>query len=134
MNDPHGREQRLDLEDVPPGSPGAQEARPRAALASYAIGLVLSIALTAGSFWLLDTQLVWRPAIPVAMVALAVAQIGVHLVFFLHITTAPDNTNNILALAFGILIVALVVAGSIWIMDHLDENMLPMQQPMQMRR
>jgi cytochrome o ubiquinol oxidase subunit IV len=95
---------------------------------------VLSIARTAGSFWLLDTQLVWRPAIPVAMVALAVAQIGVHLVFFLHITTAPDNTNNILALAFGILIVALVVAGSIWIMDHLDENMLPMQQPMQMQR
>jgi cytochrome o ubiquinol oxidase subunit IV len=62
----------------------------------------------------------------VALVVLAVAQIGVHLVFFLHITTAPDNTNNVLALAFGVLIVALVIGGSLWIMDHLNQNMMPM--------
>jgi cytochrome o ubiquinol oxidase subunit IV len=67
-------------------------------------------------------------------VTLAVAQIGVHLVFFLHITTAPDNTNNVLALAFGVLIVALVIGGSIWIMDHLDERMMPMDQMMNMQR
>jgi cytochrome o ubiquinol oxidase operon protein cyoD len=48
---------------------------------------------------------------------------GVHLVFFLHITTGPDNTNNVLALAFGVLIVALVIAGSLWIMASLNENM-----------
>jgi cytochrome o ubiquinol oxidase subunit IV len=60
----------------------------------------------------------------VALVVLAVAQIGVHLVFFLHITTAPDNTNNVLALAFGVLIVALIMAGSLWIMAHLNANML----------
>jgi cytochrome o ubiquinol oxidase operon protein cyoD len=59
---------------------------------------------------------------------------GVHLVFFLHITTAPDNTNNVLALAFGVLIVALVIAGSLWIMDNLNENMMPMHQMMQMQR
>jgi cytochrome o ubiquinol oxidase operon protein cyoD len=58
---------------------------------------------------------------------------GVHLVFFLHITTGPDNTNNVLALAFGILVVFLIVAGSIWIMDHLSENMMPMDQMMQMQ-
>jgi cytochrome o ubiquinol oxidase operon protein cyoD len=58
----------------------------------------------------------------------------VHLVFFLHITTAPDNTNNILALAFGVLIVALIVAGSLWIMAHLNHNMLPMDQVMRMQR
>ena len=52
------------------------------------------------------------------------AQMGVHLVFFLHITTWSDNTNNVLALAFGLLIVFLVVGGSLWIMDHLNHNMM----------
>jgi cytochrome o ubiquinol oxidase subunit IV len=62
-------------------------------------------------------------------------QIGVHLVFFLHLTTAPDNTNNVLALAFGVLIVALVIGGSVWIMGHLDERMMPsMNHIMQMQR
>ena len=61
-----------------------------------------------------------------ALVALAVAQMGIHLVFFLHITTGPDNTNNVLALAFGVLIVSLVVLGSLWIMANLNHNMLPM--------
>jgi cytochrome o ubiquinol oxidase operon protein cyoD len=65
---------------------------------------------------------------------LAIAQMGVHLVFFLHITTDPDNTNNILALGFGLLIVFLVIGGSLWIMAHLNQNMLPMDQLMQMQR
>ena len=69
-----------------------------------------------------------------ALVVLAIAQIGVHLVFFLHLTTAPDNTNNALALAFGVLIVTLVIGGSLWIMDHLNHNMMPMHQMMQMQR
>jgi cytochrome o ubiquinol oxidase operon protein cyoD len=50
---------------------------------------------------------------------------GVHLVFFLHITSGPDNTNNVLALAFGVLIVFLVMIGTIWIMGHMDANMSP---------
>jgi cytochrome o ubiquinol oxidase operon protein cyoD len=49
-------------------------------------------------------------------------------VFFLHLTTGPDNTNNILALAFGVFIVVLVVLGSIWIMSHLNHNMMPMHE------
>ena len=48
--------------------------------------------------------------------------------FFLQITTDPDNTNNLLALAFGVLIVSLVVFGSIWVMIHRDQSM--MQMPM----
>jgi cytochrome o ubiquinol oxidase operon protein cyoD len=46
-------------------------------------------------------------------------------VFFLHITTGPEHTNNVLALAFGILIVFLVVAGSLWIMADLNDSMMP---------
>jgi cytochrome o ubiquinol oxidase operon protein cyoD len=59
---------------------------------------------------------------------------GVHLVFFLHITTGPDNVNNVMALAFGVLIVFLVVVGSLWIMAHMNQNMMPMDQIMQMQR
>jgi len=59
-----------------------------------------------------------------ALAALAVAQMGIHLVFFLHITTGPDNTNNALALAFGVLIVGIVIGGSLWIMYHLNTNMM----------
>ena len=64
---------------------------------------------------------------------LAIAQMGVHLVFFLHLTTGPDNTNNVLALAFGVLIVLLVIVGSLWIMANLNHNMMPMDQLMRMQ-
>ena len=97
------------------------------------VGLGLALLLTATSFFIAGTQLVWQPSIPVAIIVLAIAQMGVHLVFFLHITTGPDNTNNVLALAFGLLVVFLVVGGSIWIMEHLNRNMMPMDQIMQMQ-
>ena len=120
--------------DVGPGFMDAAELTVREGIARYVIGFILACALTAASFYLLNTSLIWGPGIPVALIVLAIAQMGVHLVFFLHITTAPDNTNNVLALAFGVLIVALVIAGSLWIMDHLNENMMPMHQMMQMQR
>ena len=105
---------------------------------NYLIGLGLAALLTAGSFLLAANHLIfWGPSIPVALIVLAVAQMGVHLVFFLHITTGPDNTNNVLALAFGILIVVLIVGGSIWIMGHLNSRtMAPptMSQALQMQR
>jgi cytochrome o ubiquinol oxidase operon protein cyoD len=112
---------------------GAQRAL-RAGLVSYLIGLGLAVALTLASFWAAGTNLIWSPGVPIALAVLAIAQMGVHLVFFLHISSSPDNTNNILALAFGILIVSLVVAGSLWIMANLDANMLPMDQLMRMQR
>jgi cytochrome o ubiquinol oxidase operon protein cyoD len=71
--------------------------------------------------------------VPVALVVFAIAQMGVHLVFFLHITTGPDNTNNVLALAFGVLMVALIIAGSLFIMSNLNQNMAPMNVMMNMR-
>ena len=104
---------------------GAAGALPSAGMLVYTIGLLLAVGLTATSFWVANTGLLWRPGIPLGLVVLAVAQMGIHLVFFLHITTGPDNTNNVLALAFGILTVVLVVAGSLWIMANLNENMMP---------
>jgi cytochrome o ubiquinol oxidase operon protein cyoD len=89
------------------------------------VGLFLAVILTATSFWAANTPLLWTPGVPLGLAVLAIAQMGVHLVFFLHITTGPDNTNNVLALAFGIFIVVVVVAGSLWIMTNLSENMMP---------
>jgi cytochrome o ubiquinol oxidase operon protein cyoD len=114
--------------DVPPGDEEEVRVGPR--VIGYVIGLGLAILLTATSFFVAATNLVWQPSIPVALLVLAIAQMGVHLVFFLHITTGPDNTNNVMALAFGLLIVFLVVGGSVWIMSHLDQNMMPMEQIM----
>jgi cytochrome o ubiquinol oxidase subunit IV len=91
----------------------------------YTIGLALAVILTLASFWVANTSLLWGPGIPLGLAVLAIAQMGVHLVFFLHITTGRDNTNNVLALAFGVLIVILVVAGSLWIMANLNDSMMP---------
>jgi cytochrome o ubiquinol oxidase operon protein cyoD len=104
------------------------------AFALYGVGLFLAVLLTAVSFYISGTGIVWKPSIPVALVVLAIAQMGIHVVFFLHITTGPENTNNVMALGFGILIVLLIVVGSVWIMNHMNHSMLPMQQIMQMQR
>ncbi len=103
-------------------------------LLGYFIGLGLALLFTAVSFFIAGTDMVWQPSIPVAIIVLAIAQMGIHLVFFLHITTGSDNTNNVMALAFGILIVVLVVGGSLWIMANLNNNKMPMDQIMQMQR
>jgi cytochrome o ubiquinol oxidase operon protein cyoD len=100
----------------------------------YLIGLVLAGGLTAVSFYITRGSLFWAPSIPTALIVLAIAQMGVHLVFFLHITSGPDGTNNVLALAFGSLIVFLIIAGSLWIMGNLDHNMPPLDQMMNMQR
>ena len=105
-----------------------------ARLATYAIGLAFATLLTLASFWAGNSSLIYGPGIPIALATLAVAQMGIHLVFFLHLTSAPDNINNALALAFGVLIVGLVVFGSVWIMAHLNHNLMPMQQLMEMQR
>jgi cytochrome o ubiquinol oxidase subunit IV len=125
----HGMHGQL---DVAPGDEEEVHVGPR--LLGYVVGLGLAILLTATSFFIAGTDLVWQPSIPVAIIVLAIAQMGVHLVFFLHITTGADNTNNVLALAFGLLIVFLVIGGSLWIMSNLNHNMMPMDQIMRMQR
>jgi len=90
---------------------------------SYVVGLSLALLLTGVSLWVASTSVLWGPGVAVCLVVLAIAQMGVHLVFFLHITSGPDNTNNVLALAFGVLIVFLVMIGTIWIMAHMNTNM-----------
>jgi cytochrome o ubiquinol oxidase subunit IV len=103
-------------------------------IAGYLVGLVLALGLTAASFYFAAGHFLWGPGVPAALIALAVGQMGAHLVFFLHITTGPESTNNVLALAFGVLIVFLLIVGTLFIMSALNHNMPPMDQMMSMQR
>ena len=120
-------EDETDLLDVAPGLPHSNMLSETIA---YVIGLVLALILTGVSFWVASTPVLWGPGVATGLVVLAIAQMGVHLVFFLHITTGPDNTNNVLALAFGVLIVFLVMIGTIWIMAHMNASMSAAPQMM----
>ena len=119
--------------DTAPGDERAGGREVVEGILGYLIGLGLAILITAVAFFISGTSLVWHPSIPIALVVLAIAQIGVHLVFFIHITTGPDNVNNVLALAFGVLIVMLLIVGTLWIMSNLNHNMMPMEHLMQMQ-
>jgi len=119
--------------DLAPGQRGESTKTFGAGLKTYLIGLAVAVALTVASFWAAHTNLIYGPGVSAALVTLAIAQMGIHLVFFLHITTSPDNTNNVLALAFGVLIVFLVVTGSLWIMANLNHMSVPMDQLMRMQ-
>jgi cytochrome o ubiquinol oxidase operon protein cyoD len=100
----------------------------------YTTGLFLAVLLTAISLWAANTSLLWPGGVALGLAVLAIAQMGVHLVFFLHITTGPESTNNVLALAFGVLIVFVVVVGSMWIVADLNQNMLmPSAEPMNLQ-
>ena len=120
-------EDENNLVDVAPGAPHSNILSETLA---YVIGLALALILTGVSFWVASTSVLWGPGVAVGLVVLAIAQMGVHLVFFLHITSGPDNTNNVLALAFGVLIVFLVMIGTIWIMGHMNANMMPTEDMM----
>jgi cytochrome o ubiquinol oxidase operon protein cyoD len=104
---------------------GDREVAEPGSIAMYTAGLVFALLLTGASFLVARTHVLWAPGLPVGLAVLAIAQMGVHLVFFLHISSGPDNTNNVLALAFGVLIVTLIVSGSLWIMANLNAGMSP---------
>jgi cytochrome o ubiquinol oxidase operon protein cyoD len=116
--------------DVAPGTPHSNILSETLA---YVIGLAFALILTGISFWVASTSVLWGPGVAVGLVVLAIAQMGIHLVFFLHITSGPDNTNNVLALAFGVLIVFLVMIGTIWIMGHMNANMMPSPELMNLQ-
>ncbi|MFL6731557.1 MAG: cytochrome o ubiquinol oxidase subunit IV, partial [Sphingomicrobium sp.] len=110
-------EDETNLVDVATGAPHNNL---MSEVVAYVIGFGLALILTGVSFWAASTGVLWGPGVATGLVVLAIAQMGVHLVFFLHITSGPDNTNNVLALAFGVLIVFLVMIGTIWIMAHMN--------------
>ena len=114
-------------------TPGVEDYEPTASYLTYTVGVGLAILATIASFVVSQTDLLWAPGIPVGLLVLAIAQIGVHLVFFLHLGSGPESTNNIFALAFGVLVVFLVIGGSIWIIANLNANTMLMSDLMNMK-
>ena len=115
-------------------TPGADTRGSRGSWPTYAVGYALAAGLTIASFALARGHWLTPASLIAALVVLAIAQMIVHLIFFLHITTAPAQKTNILALLLTLLIISLVVIGSLWIMAQLSTHMVPMDQLMQMQR
>jgi cytochrome o ubiquinol oxidase subunit IV len=102
----------------------------RRGLQSYVTGLLAALMLTIGAFWTIMSAAL-APSLAVeVIVALALTQILAHLIFFLHLNTWSDQGWNLNALLFTVLIVGIVVGGSLWIMSHLNNNMMPMPMSM----
>ena len=97
------------------------------AMRDYVTGFVLSVVLTAIPFWLvmgnvLDDTL--RTSI--VIMALAAVQIVVHMIYFLHMNTRSEGGWIFLALVFTLTLVVITLVGSLWVMHHMDQNMMPM--------
>ncbi|WP_343715111.1 cytochrome o ubiquinol oxidase subunit IV [Inquilinus sp.] len=95
-------------------------------LKGYITGFVLAVILTAIPFWLVMGD-VFTDAQTTALVimALAVVQIVVHMVYFLHMNTRSEGGWTMLALIFTVVLVVITLAGSLWVMYHLNHNMMP---------
>ncbi|KAA0078012.1 cytochrome o ubiquinol oxidase subunit IV [Tardiphaga sp. P9-11] len=105
---------------------GHDDGRDHGSMKSYLIGFFLSVVLTAIPFWLVMTNAIenknWTIAI---IVAFAVVQIVVHMIYFLHMNTTSDAGWTMMALIFTIIIVVIALSGSLWVMYHLNVNMMP---------
>ncbi|MBY5835794.1 cytochrome o ubiquinol oxidase subunit IV (plasmid) [Rhizobium leguminosarum] len=98
---------------------------------SYMTGFVLSVILTAIPFWLVMSGVFANPALTAVLVmGLGAIQIVVHMVFFLHMNTRSEGGWTIMALIFTLIIVAIALSGSLWVMHHLNTNMMPMSPEM----
>ena len=101
-------------------------------LKGYLIGFVLSVILTAIPFWLVMSGAIDnKQATAVIIMAFAAVQIIVHMIFFLHMTPASEGGWSMLALIFTVILVVIVLSGSLWVMYHLNANMMPGLHEMQ---
>ncbi len=108
------------MEHTPVDSSGAS----RGSYRSYAIGFILSLVLTALAFGGVMIGDFSRLTILVLIVGAAVAQILVHLHYFLHLDSSSESHWNFLAFVFTVLIMALFVGGTLWIMYNLNNRMM----------
>ena len=115
-------------------TPGTETGQQHGSLRGYLIGYAAASILTIGAFAAARTDALTPASVIAAITVLAIGQMLVHLIFFLHISTTPNQRTNILAFAVTMLIVVLIVGGSLWIMSHLQSNMMPTSQMMRMQR
>ena len=109
-----------------PGYAAHETSPSHATLRGYLTGFGLSVILTAIPFWLVMTGAVGSKALTaIIIVAFAVVQIVVHMVYFLHMDPRSEGGWSLLALLFTLILVAIALTGSLWVMYHLDTNMMP---------
>ena len=109
-----------------PANPGHGDA-PGHSRRGYRIGTILSIVLTVIPFWLVMSGMLQDWQTTAALIfAMGFAQIVVHVLCFLHLDTRSEGGWTLLAFLFTTVIVVLTIAGSIWVMYHLNTNMMPM--------
>jgi len=97
-----------------------------ATVGGYAIGFILSVILTAIPFWLVMNKVIEGSTMTAFVIlAFAVVQILVHMVFFLHMDAKSEGGWNMLALIFTLVLLLIMLAGSLWVMHHLNSNMMP---------
>ncbi|MDQ2893635.1 MAG: cytochrome o ubiquinol oxidase subunit IV [Pseudomonadota bacterium] len=93
----------------------------------YWLGFALSAVLTAIPFWLVMTLTLGKQATALLIMAFAAVQMVVHMIFFLHMNRRAEGGWSIMALLFTIVIVGIALSGSLWVMYHMNANMMPMQ-------
>ena len=95
-------------------------------LKGYVTGFVLSVALTAVPFWLVMSKVFDKSSTTaVVILGFAAVQIVVHMIYFLHMNTKSEGGWTLLALVFTVMIVVIALSGSLWVMYHLNHNMMP---------
>lgn len=122
-HDSHGQDTR----HVHSHDHGHGEGEAHGSFKGYMIGFLLSVVLTAIPFWLVmggvfqDKQLT-----TIIIIAFAMVQILVHMVYFLHMNTSSEGGWNMLALIFTVVLVVITLSGSLWVMYHMNTNMMPL--------
>ena len=119
--DTHGQDGDAYHDDTPHGS-----------RKDYWIGFALAVVLTAIPFWLVMTMPLSNQATALIIMAFAAVQIVVHMIFFLHMNRRVEGGWSIMALLFTIVIVAIALSGSLWVMYHMNANMMPAKDMSQM--
>ena len=105
-----------------------------ATIKGYAVGFLLSVVLTAIPFWLVMAKVLpSSQSTALVIVGFAAVQMVVHMVYFLHMNAKVEGGWSLLALVFTVAVVVIMLAGSIWVMFHLNTNMMPMHGPQDMR-
>ncbi|HVW68861.1 MAG TPA: cytochrome o ubiquinol oxidase subunit IV [Steroidobacteraceae bacterium] len=116
------------------GDQGHDSGGYHATLGGYATGFILSVVLTAIPFWLVMGKVFERPGATAAvLLGFAAVQIVVHMVYFLHMSAKSEGGWTLLALVFTIIMVVITLSGSLWVMYHLNENMMFMPSMHDMR-
>lgn len=108
------------------GDHGHEDEGHHGSLKDYAIGFVLSVILTAIPFWLVMAKVFDKSSTTAAVIlAFAAVQVVVHMVYFLHMNGKAEGGWSLLATMFTLVLLVIVLAGSIWVMYHMNINMMP---------